>query len=325
MTRDRAGLPGAGSVAERLAGIFPGRELRLVDALDRMAARFDGLPDQRPCTCGAFTLSYLLEPLGFTDHAEVSLRAEDYLAHLAGVTIEEWEVAPSEAVAARVAAGELTEAQAIAAHPTTWYRFPMRHSSDPAVVGTSPSGIGRAIALGTEGALVSLPIASRLADGTVQLTEERWAELLRLLAARTAAWRWHAILNFQLVEILKPDDPAYTLENLRAPDPTALVPFDDWDVGHFVGIGGIWTEPDPWVLLLDTYKGRGFAGYQPQPAELVRRGLVRRDGRGGGIQLVLPRASLDEALGEVGALGLEPRMWHNGSPEPEDWAWRPGR
>lgn len=314
-----------GAVRSSLAHVFPGRELRLVDRIDRIAARFDRLPDQRPCTCGAFSLSYLLEPLGFERLDGHDLTAEDYLAHLAAVIIEDYEVAPSEEVAARVARGELSEAEAIAAYPTTWYRYPMRHSSDEAVVGTSPTGIARAVALGTRGSLVSLPIASRDEDGTVTLTEARWGELLELLAARMERWRWHAILNFQLVEVLKPDDPAFTVENLRLSDPTAAIPLDDWDVGHFVGLGGIWPGgDDTWLLLLDTYKQRGFSGYQPQPAELMRRGLVRRDGRGGGVQLLLPREVLDEAVDEVRAIGLEPRMWHNGSREPEDWAWQLG-
>lgn len=317
---------GVGAIKRRFEGLFPDRELLLVDGFDAISARFEVLPDQRPCTCGAFSLSYLLAPLGFTRHEGQDLTAEDYLAHLASVIIEDWEVAPSEEVGARVARGELTEAEAIATYPKTWYRFPMRHSADETVVGTSPTGIARAVALGTYGALVSLPVAARLADGTVQLTEARWQGLLEILARRLRDWRWHAILNFQLVELLKPNHPAYTVDNLRLPDPQAVIPLDDWDVGHFVGVGGLWTGPDPWwLLLLDTFKERGFDGYQPQPAELMRRGLVRRDGRGGGIQLILPRECLGEATDAVRSLGLEPRMWSNGSPEPEDWAWQLGR
>ena len=54
-----------GSVRGRLARIFPGERIALVERVDEMAGRFDALTDQRPATCGAYALSYLLEPLGF--------------------------------------------------------------------------------------------------------------------------------------------------------------------------------------------------------------------------------------------------------------------
>lgn len=313
------------TVAARLSSIFPERELVLVDRIDDMAVRFDSLPDQRPCTCGAFSLMYLLEPLGYATHEGKSLIAEDYLAHLASVVIDEYEVAPSEQIAALVERGELSESEALERFPKLWYRYPVRHSADQTVNGTSPTGIARAIAFGTSGALVSLPLASRLADGTPQFTEERWSALLDLLVAKIAEWRWHAILNFHLLELLKPNVESFTVENLRADDPAAVIPLDDWDVGHFVGLGGVWLGDDPWLLLLDTYKERGFSGYQPQPAALMRRGLLRSDGRGGGVQLVVPREVLDDANEAIRAIGIEPRMWHNGSPEPEGWAWELGR
>jgi len=79
------------------------------------------------------------------------------------------------------------------------------------------------------------------------------------------------------------------------------------------------------MLLLDTYKARGFQGYEPQPAELLRRGLVREDGREGGLLVVLPREQLDEVRAAIEALGLEIRMWSNGSLEPEGWRWELGR
>jgi hypothetical protein len=81
----------------------------------------------------------------------------------------------------------------------------------------------------------------------------------------------------------------------------------------------------PWFLLLDTYRERGFSRYEPQPADLVRRGLVRRDGRDGGVLLVVPREHLGAATSAVEGLGLELRMWGNGSPEPEGWTWALGR
>lgn len=314
-----------GTVEDRFHTIFPEQDIVLVDAADPMAARFDALPDQRPTTCGAYGLSYLLGPLGYTSHDGEDLESEDYLAHLAAVIIEECEVEPSLAIDRRIDSGELTAAQAAERYPSEWYRFPMRHSADSDVVGTSPMGIARALDLATEGALVSLPVPSRRPDHTPQLTPERWDAFLRLLSDKTAAWRWHAIFNYQMMEVLKPDHPAFVAENLRLPDPSSIIPRDDWDAGHFIGMAGLWQMKGArWLLLLDTYKRRGFDGYQPQPAELMRRGLIRADGREGGVLLMLPRDVFDEARASIEGLGLGIGMWDNGSTGPEDWEWRPG-
>jgi hypothetical protein len=79
------------------------------------------------------------------------------------------------------------------------------------------------------------------------------------------------------------------------------------------------------VLLIDTYKARGFEGYVPMPAESLRRAAVREDGRDGGLLLVVRRDALGAAREAIEALGLETRMWGNGSLEPEGWSWALGR
>lgn len=314
----------SGNVKRRFGELFPDDEIVLVDAADDMAAKFDSLPDQRPTTCGAYGLSYLLEPLGYASHDGQDLSSEDYLAHLAAVIVEDYEVKPSQEIWERIERGELSEQEALQRHGDVWYRFPVRNSSDPDVVGTSPMGIARALDIATDGELVSLPIPSRRADGEVQFTLERWDTLLELLAANISTWRWHVIFNYQMMEALKPDDPAYTIENLRRSDPAEAIPLDDWDAGHFIGMAGLWRRAGAWwLLLLDTFKQRGFDGYQPQPGELIRRGLIRADGRGGGILLLVPRKHFAEARAASEALGLDIGMWDNGSTEPADWEWRP--
>jgi hypothetical protein len=310
------------TVAERLAEIFPGETIAFVDRIDAMADRFDRLVDQRPSTCGAFALSYLLPVLGYARHDGHDLAAEDYLAHLAAVVIEGREVAPSDEVSTRVARGELSEAEALERYGRTWYRYPVRASDDPVAQGTSPTGIARAVAVATDGRLATLPIAGRLPDGRPQLTPARSEALLELLATHLAGWRLHAVLNYEADQALKPDSPAYTPANLRASDVLERIPRDDWGVGHFAGLAGLWRRPDGgwWLVLLDTYKRRGFDGYQPQPAELVRRALVREDGRGGGILVVVPREHLDAAAASIESLGLRLGAWSNGSPDPDDWS-----
>lgn len=315
----------SGKTQTHLASFFPSQKLLFVNQFDKISESFDKLPDQRPCTCGAFALTYLLGPLGFTNHKGNDLLAEDYLAHLAGVVIEDNEVAPSEAVGLLVSHGVLVEDEARKLFPKVWYRYPVKSSSDEAMLGTSPSGVARAVALGTEGGLVSLPVPARRADGSIQLTEAIWHKLLNLLTLKIDVWNWHAIINYQLTSTLNPEHFAYTKENLQLKDPTSVIPLDDWDAGHFVGIGGLWTGSNQtWLLLLDSAKHRGFSGYQPQPAEMIRQGLIRSDGRGGGIHLIIESEHLKKAHKELSALEIEFEMWSNGSPEPADWTWKLG-
>jgi hypothetical protein len=311
------------TVAERFEGLFPGERITLVDRADAMAEQFDRLTDQRPSTCGAYALSYLLPALGYARHDGHDLAAEDYLAHLAGVVIEGHEVGPSREVDERIARGELTETQALEHFGRIWYRFPVRSSDDPAAQGTSPTGIARAISVGTGDRLATVPVAGRTADGDVALDQPHFTALFDLLEGNLGPWSLHAILNYQSDHLLAPRSPEYTAENLRAPGASDRLPRDDWGVGHFSGLAGLWRRPDGerWMLLFDTYKERGFDGYQPQPAELVRRGLVRSDGRGGGMLVIVPRDRADEVVSAVRAAGVEPRMWSNGSPEPDDYAW----
>lgn len=316
-----------GSVGARLARIVPDEPVSLVTDVDQMAERFDQLANQRPATCGAYALSYLLPPLGFARQGELDLTAEDALAHLAGVVIEDYEVEPSEQVAHRVAVGELSEAEALRQFGAVWYRYPVRSSSDPARSGTSPSGVARAIAVGTGSALATVPVPGRASDGRPQLSPERWDALLDLIEGHFTDWSIHAIFNYESDQLLKPEAPEYRSGALLRPDAIDAIPRDDWGVGHFAGLAGMWRRPwgERWIVLFDTYKERGFDGYQPQPAELMRRALVREDGRGGGLLLVLPRAHINDGLAAVASLGLESRMWDNASPDPDDWTWEPGR
>lgn len=316
-----------GSVEVRLARLFPGETFTPVADVDGMAGRFDELANQRPATCGAYALSYLLEPLGFARQGDLVLTDEDALAHLAAVAIEDFEVEPSELVARRVAAGELSEADALRDFGSIWYRYPVRSSADPAQSGTSPVGVARAIAVGTGGALATVPVPGRGLDGQPQLIPERWEALFDLIESRLAEWSLHGIFNYESDQLLRPDSPEYRSGALLSPDAADAIPRDNWGVGHFAGLAAMWRRPwgDRWFVLFDTYKERGFDGYQPQPAELMRRALVRDDGRGGGLLLVVPRAFVDSCLGRVADLGLQIGMWDNLSLAPEDWTWEPGR
>jgi hypothetical protein len=298
-----------------------------VDQFEAMADLLDSFADQRPATCGAYVARYLLAPIGYPLHDGYPTTREDYLALLAGTVIEAYEEAPAESVRAEVRQLGLTDGEAVDRYGEAYYAWPLRASGDPAVAGTSPTGTARVLAAASAGGLVTLPVPARDAAGGIRLTEEAWDGLLDLLVEGLEAWRIHAIANYESDQLLDPTAATYDAAGLTSPDPAAVIPLDRWGVGHFAGIGAIWraAEGRRWILLLDTYRDRGFSRYEPQPAELLRRALVRTDGREGGLLLVLPREHLDAARVVVEGLGLEVRMWGNGSPEPEGWTWEPGR
>ena len=327
VTRDTPLVVPGGLPPRRIPeALFPGAAVRYVDRYEAIADAFDRLADQRPATCGAYCGLYLLGPLGFVEHDGVATDREDYLALLAGTVIEAYEQEPADRVRAEVARLGLDDAEALRRHPRDFYRWPLRASADAAVAGTSPTGTARVIALASGGALATLPVPARRADGDVLLTPERFGMVFDLLADRLLDWRVHPIANYETDRLLAAAGGAYTAAALSGADPEGL-PRERWGVGHFVGIGALWRTTDgrPWALLLDTYKARGFRGYEPQPAELLREGLVRADGRDGGLLLVVPREHLDALRAAVEAIGLEVRMWGNGSLEPEGWSWAYGR
>ena len=221
----------------------------------------------------------------------------------------------------------LSDAEAIERFPNTWYGWPLRSSDDDAVTGTSPTGTARAVSIGSGGALITIPVPARDAGGAVTLTSDRFDELLDLVEAHLYEWGIHPIANLEVDQLLDATSDSYGPETLAGEDPETAIPREHWGVGHFVGIGAFWRGADGrrWVLLLDTYKARGFAGYVPMPVEALRRAIVREDGRDGGLLFVMRRAALDAAVRSIERLGLDIRMWGNGSLEPDGWAWSLGR
>jgi hypothetical protein len=319
--------PGAQPARRVVEAIFPQANVTYVDGWAAIADVFDRLEDQRPATCGAYATSYLLAPLGYRTADGVDTTREDYLAYLAGTVIEQDELEDVRRAAADAEAAGLSDAEAIERFPRTWYGWPLRSSDDDAITGTSPTGTARAISLGSGGDLVTLPVPARDAEGDVVLTAERFGALLDLVEAHLDDWRIHPIANLEVDQLIDATSDAYRPEALAGPDPESTIPRERWGVGHFVGIGALWRDAAGrrWVLLLDTYKARGFSGYVPMPADSLRRAIVREDGRTGGLLLVMPRTSLDAAAAAIGDLGLEIRMWGNGSLEPEGWGWSLGR
>jgi hypothetical protein len=323
----RRRVPGGRPAREVVEALFPGARVRYVEQWPAIADALDSFQDQRPSTCGAYAARYLLSPLGYTTSDGVDTTREDYLAYLAGTVMEDDELREVEAVREAVAVAGLSDDEAMRRYPRTWYGWPLRSSDVEPILGTSPTGTARAVSMGSGGALVTLPVPSRDPAGDVLLTPDRFDALLDLLERHLGDWGLHPIANLEVDQLLDATSDAYSAETLAGPDPEAAIPREHWGVGHFVGIGAFWRGADGrrWVLLLDSYKARGFDGHVPMPAESLRRAIVREDGRDGGLLLVLRRGALDAAHAAIDALGLDVRMWGNGSLEPEGWAWGLGR
>ena len=147
-----------------------------------------------------------------------------------------------------------------------------------------------------------------------------------LIEANVATWGVHPVANLEVDQLLDATSDAYDAAALAGPDPEAAIPLERWGVGHYVGIGAFWRGGDGrrWVLLLDTYKAR--ASMVTSHARRVAATSARPTGR--------PRRrtaaghatrGTDRGDKRYRGLGLEIRMWGNGSLEPEGWAWSMGR
>jgi hypothetical protein len=293
-------ITSAAALKRLLAEVFPGEQISIAPHTGALLRFHAALPDQRPATCGAYTLTYLLPARGFISFGGESLAAEDYMAHLTAATIESSED-PAD------------------------YRFPVRSSADPGEVGQSPEGVARAVAVGTDGRLATVPVPGRDSDGRPQLDATRWAALVDLIGSRFPAGALDVIFNYESDQLLAARDEGYNALNLGRLDASRVIARDRWGVGHFASLAATWTRPSGkrWLVLLNSFKDRGFSGIEPQPAELMRQAVVRTDGRGGGVLLLVPRTDAPALIRALEGMRMEVRMWSNGSPPPGDWRWQP--
>jgi uncharacterized protein DUF6885 len=292
----------AAALKDLLAQVFPGEEIRLPPHADALLRLHAPLPDQRPATCGAYVLTYVLAARGFTELDGEPLGAEDYIAHLEQLTIR-------------------------ADEDPSGYRFPVSASADPGLLGSSPEGVARAVAAASRGRLATVPVPGRDSAGSPQLDGRRWEALLDVVASRFIGDHLDVIFNYEADQLLGARDEAYNAKTLGRADAAAVIPRDRWGVGHFATMAALWRRPsrERWMVLLNSFKERAFAGCEPQPAELMRRGVVRDDGRGGGALLLVRREEAGPLIKEIEDIGLAIGMWSNGSQAPRDWQWSPGR
>lgn len=93
-------------------------------------------------------------------------------------------------------------------------------------------------------------------------------------------------------------------------------PPPDWDVGHFIGVLG-WIDGPGGMLIIcaDTYPGLGWRGIHVQRPADIAMSLNRPEWQSdGGILILLPRASANQATALAKKLGLTDGIWDNGTP-----------
>ncbi len=273
------------------------------------------LNSQKNSTCGPYNLSYILRGLGFKEYHGISI-SEDYLASLAQVHISRKDANKSNKINDQIKEGQITEEEAERKYHKVWYKYNLKETSNPIELGASCQGLIYACDKVTENAISTLPIIAYTKDGKEYLTSERFSKLTELLIKKRSRWGLQLILNYHTNKLLNMNHDAYNLFSLfEAENPEALFGHDPWSEGHYVSCGAIIQKKGEfWYLIRDTYNNKGFRGYHLQPFELVRKALIRDDGREGGILLLINKQAEKEAQGELKNMGFFLSPWDNGSP-----------
>jgi hypothetical protein len=243
---------------------------------------------QRDDLCGAFCASLALRAAGVEDHEGEPLD-QDAVALAAGSIVSALEDAHS------LPKGERGRRD---------YRLSLPSVADPAVSGTTPAGLVRAVERLSSGALVALPYKGPwtaltlvgLFDVVSEL--ERPAALVANLATRHL-WGSHPAAG-ELV--------AYLLDGEQAGPPP------DWDVGHFVSLVGRLRGPGGSLYgIADTYPSLGRGGVHLQPQERLATAIERRDMPAGGVLAIVSAGDAPAVRSAADTLGLLEGSWDNGT------------
>jgi hypothetical protein len=276
---------------------------------------YSKLKSQRNSTCGPYNLSYILRGLGFKEYGGTSI-SEDYLASLAQVHISIKDARKNQKINEHIKEGQITEEEAERKYHKAWHKYNLKETSNAVELGASCQGLIHACNTVTESAISALPIIACTKEGKEYLTSEKFFKLTELFIKKRAQWELQFILNYRTNKLLNMNHMAYNLFSLfEVENAEALFGYDPWSEGHYVSCGAIIKNKDEfWYLIRDTYSNKGFKGYHMQPINLVRKALIREDGREGGILLLINQQAEKEARRELKKIGLILSPWDNGSP-----------
>jgi hypothetical protein len=243
---------------------------------------------QKDQLCGAFWGSLALRALGFAEAGGAPVD-QDAVAREAGTTL---------------AGGDPAQWVPPGASPRGDHRLTFPEAGDEAS-GTAAPGVARAIDVLSGGALRAVPVAGPWDAGRIVVLlrelEGLGEAVVPIANVRTSAfWGSHA-------------DPGLLLAVLAGRE-AAEPPPPDWDVGHFVGLAVLLEgSGGALVVVRDTYRALGAAGYHAQPAGALAAALRRDDGKEGGVLCVIASVEADRLESRLRALGFDVRHWDNGS------------
>lgn len=184
------------------------------------------------------------------------------------------------------------------------YRLEIPTIDDPEVSGTTAEGVLRAIGELSGNELAALPYAGPWNARTLRglfdavSTLEHPVTLVANLATHHL-WGGRPTAS-QMLD--------YLFEGtLDGPPP-------DWDVGHFACVVARTGGPvGRLYTLADTYPSLGDHGVHLQPEERLAAAIARPDKPAGGVIAVLAAADVPAVRKAAAALGLEERLWDNGT------------
>ena len=282
-------------------------EFRPVKTLDRLHRIFNELRDQKSETCGPYSLLKILRSLGLGD----SKITEDSLALMSGTVISEEE----HNISVRFSGKD--ENRMDEQIRQKYYSVPLSVSGQADELGTSVEGLVAATEATLGRRFAVIPIPSRTGQKT-QFSRHNFALLTDMLWKHFPADSMHVIFNLQMDMLCSNRNMGSIIDIMDFLKSGKCRSRDEWNVGHFLIAGGIIrsttaSQSRRFYLLQDTYKSRGMGGYLIQPEERLRNALIRNDGKGGGILLLVPERLRKRILGEIEGF-LATGLWNNGTP-----------
>ncbi|MEM3922305.1 MAG: hypothetical protein QXG25_05450 [Nitrososphaerota archaeon] len=266
--------------------------------------------DQKENFCGAFAAAYILRGLGYRLHKS-EIVDQDYVAYLARVNVDPRDLERLRALKREIACLSKEKAEeVIRENRSIWYRFDdLPTTLKPQELGASPEGVIYAIQEISMSKFKAIPVKTFSKIEGDLLTREKMNSFLDLLR-RAEEYDAQFILNLNTKHLLDSERITRLSEKLLLGEEFQEI-FRE-GVGHYVGCGGLIEVDDRQLIIVrETY---GKYGAHLQPAELVRRALLRRDGREGGIIVITPADFEEEVKRFLSERGLRIEIWDNGSP-----------
>ncbi|MCC6024052.1 MAG: hypothetical protein LM600_05065 [Thaumarchaeota archaeon] len=266
--------------------------------------------DQKESLCGAFAAAYILRGMGYRFHRG-EVVDQDYVAYIARVNVDPRDLERLRKLKLEVARLPREQAEEIVRrNRDIWYRFDdLPTTLKPHELGASPEGVIHAIHEISMLGLRAIPVKTVSRAGDEFLTEEKMMNLLDIIR-RSEEYDAQFILNLNTRHLLDSEKIPRLSEKLLLGEKFQEI-FRE-SVGHYIGCGGLIEVDDKCFLILrETYRKYGV---HLQPAEHVRKALLRGDGREGGVIIVVPASLEEKTRGILLDRGFRLEIWDNGSP-----------